>query len=115
MLEVLGGVAEFQRETLRARANEGRARARAMGKHMGRPRSLTTEQRHEAVKALQGGSATQAELARLYGVSQSTISRRADKAALVARPAQQNEDHVFSSHAFKERIKEQIWPGRIRF
>jgi DNA invertase Pin-like site-specific DNA recombinase len=115
MLEVLGGVAEFQRETLRARANEGRARARARGKHMGRPPSLTTEQRQEAVKALMGGSATQAELARIYGVSQSTISRRADKAALAAKPAVQDDDYALSSRAFMERVKEQIWPGRVRF
>src|SRR5262249_33728766 len=35
MLTVLGGLAEFERELIRARTGEGRARAKARGKHMG--------------------------------------------------------------------------------
>src|ERR1700733_8551320 len=36
MLTVLGGLAEFERELIRARTGEGRARARARGGKMGR-------------------------------------------------------------------------------
>src|ERR1700677_979035 len=37
MLTVLGGLAEFERELIRARIGEGRARAKARGKSLGRP------------------------------------------------------------------------------
>ena len=37
ILTVLGGLAEFERELIRARTGEGRARAKARGVHMGRP------------------------------------------------------------------------------
>jgi DNA invertase Pin-like site-specific DNA recombinase len=40
MLTVLGGLAEFERELIRARTSEGRARAKAHGVRFGRP--LTT-------------------------------------------------------------------------
>jgi DNA invertase Pin-like site-specific DNA recombinase len=39
MLTVLGGLAEFERELIRARTSEGRKRAKARGVHMGRPPS----------------------------------------------------------------------------
>jgi DNA invertase Pin-like site-specific DNA recombinase/predicted nucleotidyltransferase len=79
LLAVLGGIAEFERELIRARTGEGRERAKARGRHMGRPPRLTPHQRAEALKALQEGSATQADLARRFAVSQSTISRLGDK------------------------------------
>jgi DNA invertase Pin-like site-specific DNA recombinase len=37
MLMVLGGLAEFERELIRARTGEGRARAKARGQSLGRP------------------------------------------------------------------------------
>ena len=75
MLTVLGGLAEFERELIRARTGEGRERAKARGVHMGRPSMLTAHQKAEAVKAIAEGAATQADLARRFNVSQSTISR----------------------------------------
>jgi transposase-like protein len=42
---------------------------------MGRPSSLTPHQRKEALRALADSTATQADLARRFNVSQSTISR----------------------------------------
>ena len=77
MLTVLGGLAEFERELIRARTGEGRKRARARGVQMGRPPKLTKHQRREALTALSDGSATQADLARRFNVSQATISRLA--------------------------------------
>jgi len=41
MLTVLGGLAEFEREQIRIRTGEGRARAKVQGKHMDRPPSDT--------------------------------------------------------------------------
>lgn len=75
MLTVLGGLAEFERELIRSRTSDGRARAKARGVHLGRPPALTHHQRQEALAALQAGIATQADLARRFNVSQATISR----------------------------------------
>jgi DNA invertase Pin-like site-specific DNA recombinase len=74
MLTVLGGLAEFERELILARTGDGRARAKARGVQFGRPPALTAHQRQEAIQRLAEG-ATQADLARTYGVSQATISR----------------------------------------
>src|SRR3954452_18398256 len=41
MLAVLGGLADVERDLIRTRIAEGRNRAKAQGKHMGRPASLT--------------------------------------------------------------------------
>ena len=41
MLAVLGGLADVERDLIRTRTAEGRSRAKAQGKHMGRPPSLT--------------------------------------------------------------------------
>jgi DNA invertase Pin-like site-specific DNA recombinase len=74
MLTILGGLAEFERELILARTGDGRKRAKARGVRFGRPPVLTPHQRQEAIQRLTEG-ATQADLARTYGVSQATISR----------------------------------------
>jgi DNA invertase Pin-like site-specific DNA recombinase len=50
MLAVLGGLADVERDLIRTRTAEGRSRAKAQGKHMGRPPSLT-ERGHQAARA----------------------------------------------------------------
>ena len=55
MLTVLGGLAEFERELIRARTGEGRERAKARGQSIGRPFKLTPHQKHEAIKRRDGG------------------------------------------------------------
>jgi len=74
MLTILGGRAEFDRELIRARTGEGRARAVARGVKMGRKPKLTPHQQQEAIKRRDNGEATR-EIARTYNVSHSTISR----------------------------------------
>jgi DNA invertase Pin-like site-specific DNA recombinase len=74
MLTVLGGLAEFERELIKARTGEGRTRAKARGVHMGRPSKLTPHQRREAIARLDAGEA-QSDIARTYGVSHTTIGR----------------------------------------
>jgi DNA invertase Pin-like site-specific DNA recombinase len=49
MLTVLGGLAEFERELIRARTDDGRKRAKARGVKFGRPLKLTAHQRKEAI------------------------------------------------------------------
>jgi DNA invertase Pin-like site-specific DNA recombinase len=74
MLAVLGGLADTERDLIRTRTAEGRSRAKAQGKHMGRPASLTPAQQKEVIKRRAQG-ATLDELARSYNVSRATISR----------------------------------------
>ena len=74
MLTVLGGLAEFERDLIRARTGEGRARAVARGQRMGRPPKLTAHQQKEAIKRRNQGE-TLAEIGRSYNVSPATISR----------------------------------------
>ena len=76
MLTVLGGLAEFERELIRARTGDGRTRAKARGVKFGRPTALTPHQRQEALQRLDNGAA-QADVARSFNVSQATISRLA--------------------------------------
>jgi DNA invertase Pin-like site-specific DNA recombinase len=74
MLTVLGGLAEFERELIRARTGEGRKRAMDRGVKFGRPRKLTAHQRQEAIARLAAGE-TQADIARSYAVDPTTIGR----------------------------------------
>src|SRR6202142_1973917 len=75
MLTVLGGLAEFERELIRARTSEGRARAVANGVKLGRKRTLTPHQQREAIKRVNAEKETLGEIARSYNVSRWTISR----------------------------------------
>jgi DNA invertase Pin-like site-specific DNA recombinase len=74
MLTVLGGLAEFERELIRARTGEGRRRAKDRGVKFGRPRKLAPHQRREAIQRLTAGE-TQADVARTYNVDPTTIGR----------------------------------------
>jgi DNA invertase Pin-like site-specific DNA recombinase len=74
MLTVLGGLAEFEREWIRTRTSEGRARAKARGVRLGRRPKLTPHQRREALSRRANGEPL-TEIARSYNVSHSTISR----------------------------------------
>jgi DNA invertase Pin-like site-specific DNA recombinase len=74
MLTVPGGLAEFERELIRTRTGEGRARSVARGQRMGRPPKLTPHQRREAIRRRERGE-TLAEIGRSYDVSGATISR----------------------------------------
>ena len=75
MLAVLGGLAEFERDLIRARTSEGRARAMARGVKLGPKPKLTPHQQQEAIKRRDRGDETLRDIARSYNVSHSTISR----------------------------------------
>ena len=74
MLTVLGGLAEFEREMIRARTGEGRQRAKDRGVRLGRKPKLTAHQKREALARRNAGEPL-AEIARSYDVHHSTISR----------------------------------------
>jgi DNA invertase Pin-like site-specific DNA recombinase len=75
MLTVLGGLAEFERDLIRARTGEGRARAKARGVKLGRRPKLTPHQQREALRRRDELGEPVREIARTYNVSHSTISR----------------------------------------
>src|SRR5215218_5352532 len=78
MIAVLGGLADVERDLIRTRTAESRSRAKALGKHMGRPPSLTPAQQKEATRRRAQGATLQ-ELADSYDRSISTM-RRATRA-----------------------------------
>jgi DNA invertase Pin-like site-specific DNA recombinase len=75
IVTVLGGLAEFERELIRARTSEGRVRAVAAGVRMGRRPSLSPTQRQHAVEMRQAGKSLQ-QIGDVLGVSHMTVWRR---------------------------------------
>ena len=84
ILTFLSGIAEYERHLIIARTNEGRARAKAAGRHMGRPSKLTPQQKAQDLADLAAGRVTAADLARRHAMSKSSISRMLKKAAHAA-------------------------------
>jgi DNA invertase Pin-like site-specific DNA recombinase len=74
MMQMLGSVAEFEREMIRERTRAGLTHAREQGRQLGRRRALTSDQRRKALRWIQEGQ-SQAEIARTFGVHRSTINR----------------------------------------
>lgn len=73
-MAVIAAVAEFERDLLIERTQSGLTRAKAEGKKLGRPSSLTAEQQ-EAVRRRRSEGASLGMLAAEYGVSRSAIQR----------------------------------------
>jgi putative DNA-invertase from lambdoid prophage Rac len=71
---VIAAVAEFEKDLLVERTAQGLQRARAEGKRLGRPRSLTAGQEAE-IRARRAAGASLAVLAREYRVSRASICR----------------------------------------
>jgi DNA invertase Pin-like site-specific DNA recombinase len=74
MLTVLCGLAEFERDLIRTRTGEGRARAVARGVKMGRKPKMTPHQMKEALRRREAGEPMR-DIAKDFNVSHSTISR----------------------------------------
>jgi DNA invertase Pin-like site-specific DNA recombinase len=75
MLQMLGAFAEFERSMVRERTRLGLQAARERGRVGGRQPKLTSHQRAEAVTMVTGGAKSAAEVARLFRVHRSSISR----------------------------------------
>jgi DNA invertase Pin-like site-specific DNA recombinase len=74
MLTIMGGIAEFERNLIRKRCDEGIERAKAKGVTFGRKRKLDKNLVRAAADRYAKGE-TMAELAEVYGVSEPTIWR----------------------------------------
>jgi len=74
MLAVLGGLADVERDLIRIRTAEGRARALSRGVKMGRPARITPDQKLDIRKRRRAGESLKS-IASDYDVSLGTISR----------------------------------------
>ena len=75
MMQMVGSFAEFERAMIRERTSAGLALARSEGRIGGRRRKLTPKKRLEIAESVLSGRKSAAEMARLYDVSQPTVSR----------------------------------------
>lgn len=75
MMNMVGTFAEFERAMIRERTNAGLAAARASGRVGGRRKKLTPIQRADIAENVLSGRKTAAQMARLYDISQPTVSR----------------------------------------
>lgn len=71
LVTILSKVAEMERKKILERANAGRLRAKAEGKHLGRPKATTADD----VKKLRAEGKSIAETAELLSCSISTVKR----------------------------------------
>jgi DNA invertase Pin-like site-specific DNA recombinase len=73
MLQVLGAVAEFERNMMLERQREGIAKAKAEGKYQGR--QPTAQRRAEAVRQMKAEGVRPAEIARRLGIGRASVYR----------------------------------------
>ena len=75
MMQMVGSFAEFERAMIRERTKAGLAQARSEGRIGGRRPKLNAKQRAEIAENVTSGRKSAAEMARIFGVSQPTVSR----------------------------------------
>jgi DNA invertase Pin-like site-specific DNA recombinase len=79
ILGVFAALAEFERELIRERTKAGMAAAKRRGRHVGRPRKLTTHKLDHARQLIADGKETKAGAAALLGVDPVTLRRHLQK------------------------------------
>ncbi|RUX82967.1 recombinase family protein, partial [Mesorhizobium sp. M2A.F.Ca.ET.040.01.1.1] len=75
MMQMVGSFAEFERAMIRERTSAGLALARSEGRIGGRRKKLNPKKRLEIAESVLSGRKSAAEMARLYEISQPTVSR----------------------------------------
>ncbi len=75
MMQMVASFAEFERAMIRERTSAGLAAARAEGRVGGRRKKLDLAKRREIAESVISGRKSGAEMARLYSISQPTVSR----------------------------------------
>jgi DNA invertase Pin-like site-specific DNA recombinase len=75
MFHMMAALAEFERSLISERTRAGIDAARASGKHVGRPKALTTEQKNKAHFALRHQGMSLQEVAGTMQVSTRTLQR----------------------------------------
>ena len=85
MFQMLGAFAEFERSMVRERTRMGLHAARERGRVGGRRPKLTAHQRTEAIKMVNSGAKSAAEVARLFRIHRSSVSRMLSQSRVVAQ------------------------------
>ena len=78
MINLCGVFAQLERDLIKARTAEGRAEAKAKGKHLGRIPALSDKQAKELLKDKLNGESISA-LAKKYSVSRPTVHRTIER------------------------------------
>ena len=81
LFNVLGSIAEFERDLIRERTLAGVEAARRRGARIGRPEVCDRKLRERIVRLSQAGSKSLREIAEMVGVSKSTVARVVKEAA----------------------------------
>jgi DNA invertase Pin-like site-specific DNA recombinase len=82
MFNILGSFAQFERDLIVERTTEGRDRAKANGKHMGRPASSSEKELRKAIELYrnkQDNGMSIADICKLTGVKRATLYARLKK------------------------------------
>ena len=82
MMQMVGTFAEFERAMIRERTRAGLKIAADKGRKEGRKPSLNEDQKADIADNVLSGRKTGAEMARLYKVSQATVTRTVAQARL---------------------------------
>ena len=92
LFNILGSFAQFERDLIVERTTEGRERAKAQGKHMGRPASSSDKDMRRAIELMNdrdNNGHSVADICRLTGVKRATLYARmkteADKGKAVTK------------------------------
>jgi DNA invertase Pin-like site-specific DNA recombinase len=75
LMQMLGVFAQFERSMISERTKLGVRQAIAAGAVVGRPSALDPAQKKHLVAMINSGQQTQAQMARIFGVNRSVISR----------------------------------------
>lgn len=75
VFHIMGALAEFERSLIVERTRAGVAAARKRGQHLGRRKALRPDQVETARQAIAAGQHSTASMARVLGVSKSTLWR----------------------------------------
>ncbi|TIC85218.1 recombinase family protein [Crenobacter intestini] len=75
LFNMLGSIAEFERDLINERTAEGRKAAVAKGVKMGRKPSLTEKKKEEMLTEAESWEGSKGELAKKYGVTRATLYR----------------------------------------
>lgn len=79
LFNILGSLAEFERDLIKARCAEGIERAKAKGVKLGRKPTITDEISQSIKEDVEINNISKTEVAKKYGVSRQTVYRVLDK------------------------------------
>lgn len=99
MLQVMGAFSQFERSLINERRREGMALAKAQGKHIGRPKTITHDAQLEMVVAVMKGEPKQ-RVAQRYGISRTTLYKIIEENDALFNPPFEGEDESAHPNAY---------------